>query len=124
MADRVKNNAKIIIHYNSIVTEIYGKGEVDGVILENILTKEKENIACKGYFAALGHVPQTGLFKGQLELDEAGYLVLAPHTSHTSVEGVFGAGDCADKHYRQAITAAGMGARAAIDAERYIRSKE
>ena len=124
MADRVKNNGKIIIHYNSVVTEIFGDNEVDGVILENTVSKEKETISCKGYFAALGHVPQTELFKGKVELDEAGYLVLAPHTSHTSVEGVFGAGDCADKHYRQAITAAGMGARAAIDAERYIHSKE
>lgn len=124
MADRVKNNEKIIIHYNSVVTEIFGDKEVDGVILENTVSKENETIACKGYFAALGHVPQTELFKGKVELDEAGYLVLAPHTSHTNVEGVFGAGDCADKHYRQAITASGMGARAAIDAERYIHSKE
>lgn len=122
MADRVKNNPKILIHYNSIVTEIFGKEDVDGVIIENTVTKEKESIACKGYFAALGHVPQTELFKGIIDMDETGYILLAPHTSHTNIEGVFAAGDCADRHYRQAITAAGMGARAGIDAERYIQN--
>ena len=123
MADRVQAHEKIVIHYNKIVAEIFGNEEVDGVVLEDTVTGKKEKLFCKGYFAALGHVPQTELFKGQLELDKAGYLVLAPHTAHTSAEGVFGAGDCADPHYRQAVTAAGMGARAAMDAERYIRSK-
>lgn len=120
MAERVKANPKIKIHWNSSVVEIFGNTEVDGVEIRDIVTGEQTQIPCKGYFAALGHVPNTGLFKGQLAMNEAGYIELKGASSYTSMAGVFCAGDCADHVYRQAITAAGMGARAAIDAERWL----
>lgn len=120
MVDRAKNNPKIIFHLNSNVTGIIGEKEVDGVVIKNSVTGEVSKIACKGYFAALGHVPSTALFKGILEMNEAGYLTLQGQSSRTSMEGVFAAGDCADPVYRQAIHAAGMGCAAAIDAERWL----
>ena len=120
MAERVKANPKIKIHWNSSVVEIFGNTEVDGVEIRDIVTGEQTQIPCKGYFAALGHIPNTGLFKGQLAMNEAGYIELKGASSYTSMAGVFCAGDCADHVYRQAITAAGMGARAAIDAERWL----
>lgn len=120
MAERVKANPKIKIHWNSVVQEVFGEADVDGVAIKNTVTGEESRIACKGYFAALGHVPSTSIVKGQLELDENGYIIVKGGSSYTSVEGVFAAGDCADHVYRQAITAAGMGCRAAIDAERWL----
>ena len=90
--------------------------------MKNLLTNEENTINCKGVFVALGHVPNTKAFAGQVDMDDAGYIDLQDNTSYTSVEGVFAAGDCADKRYRQAITAAGMGARAAIDAERWLEN--
>ena len=97
--------------------------EIDGIRVKNVATGEERTLACKGVFVALGHVPSTKAFAGQLNMDESGYIELQNNTSYTSVEGVFAAGDCADKRYRQAITAAGMGARAAIDAERWLEMK-
>jgi len=123
MADRAKSNPKIIIHWNSVVEDIFGEKDVDGVKLKDIVTGQTSTIACKAYFAALGHTPNTAPFKGQLEMDEAGYIIVKNHSSYTSIEGVFSAGDCADHVYRQAVTAAGMGCRAAIDAERWLASK-
>ena len=120
MADRARNNPKIRFHLNSNVIDITGNQEVDGVIIKNSVSGEETRIACKGYFAALGHVPSTALFKGILEMNEAGYLTLQGQSSRTSMEGVFAAGDCADPVYRQAIHAAGMGCAAAIDAERWL----
>ena len=120
MVERVKSNPKIHIHWNSTVVEIFGESEMDGLEIRNVVTGEQTRIPCKGYFAALGHIPNTGLFKGQLAMNEAGYIELEGASSRTSVNGVFCAGDCADHVYRQAITAAGMGARAAIDAERWL----
>lgn len=122
MVERTKANPKIKLHLNATVTEIYGDKDVDGVELKDVQTGAVEKIACKGYFAALGHIPNTSIFKGLLEMDEGGYIVLQDAGSKTSVEGVFGAGDCADHVYRQAITAAGMGCRAAIDAERWLNA--
>jgi thioredoxin reductase (NADPH) len=96
---------------------------VTGVRLKNLKTGAVSTLDCAGVFVAIGHVPNTLIFKGQLEMDEAGYII-RKEGSRTSVEGVFVAGDCADSVYRQAITAAGMGCAAAIDAERYLASLE
>lgn len=123
MAERAEKNPKIHFVWNSAVTEIFGKDDVDGIRVKDVATGEERTLACKGVFVALGHVPSTKAFAGQLNMDESGYIELHNNTSYTSVEGVFAAGDCADKRYRQAITAAGMGARAAIDAERWLEMK-
>ena len=121
MADRALGNPKIQPVWNSVVESVEGvkEGKVTGVKLKESGTGKSSVLACAGVFIAVGHVPNTQIFKGQLNMDEAGYLHLATG-SRTNVEGVFGAGDCADKVYRQAITAAGMGCMAAIDAERYL----
>lgn len=121
MADRALGNPKIQPVWNSVVESVEGvkEGKVTGVKLKESGTGKSSVLACAGVFIAVGHVPNTRIFKGQLNMDEAGYLQLAAG-SRTNVEGVFGAGDCADKVYRQAITAAGMGCMAAIDAERYL----
>jgi len=121
MAERALGNPKIQPVWNSIVESVEGvkEGKVTGVKLRESGTGKSSVLACAGVFIAVGHVPNTQIFKGQLNMDEAGYLQLAAG-SRTNVEGVFGAGDCADKVYRQAITAAGMGCIAAIDAERYL----
>ena len=120
MVDRAKSNPKIKFHLNSTVSDIVGENEVEGVVIRNTQSGEETRIDCKGYFAALGHIPSTGLFKGMLEMNEGGYLLLKGQSSQTSMEGVFAAGDCADPVYRQAIHAAGMGCAAAIDAERWL----
>ena len=122
MAERAEKNPKIKFVWNAVVSEIYGGSDVDGIKVRDVQTGEEKEIPCKGVFVALGHVPNTQAFAGQLAMDESGYIELQSNTSYTSVEGVFGAGDCADKRYRQAITAAGMGARAAIDAERWLEN--
>ena len=121
MAERALGNPKIQPVWNSVVESVEGvkEGKVTGVRLKDAGTGKSSVLACAGVFIAVGHVPNTQIFKGQLDMDEAGYLQLAAG-SRTNVEGVFGAGDCADKVYRQAITAAGMGCMAAIDAERYL----
>jgi thioredoxin reductase (NADPH) len=121
MAERALGNPKIQPVWNSVVESVEGvkEGKVTGVKLKESGTGKSSVLACAGVFIAVGHVPNTQIFKGQLNMDEAGYLQL-PAGSRTNVEGVFGAGDCADKVYRQAITAAGMGCMAAIDAERYL----
>jgi thioredoxin reductase (NADPH) len=121
MADRALGNPKIQPVWNSVVESVEGvkEGKVTGVKLKESGTGKSSVLACAGVFIAVGHVPNTQIFKGQLNMDEAGYLKLESG-SRTNVEGVFGAGDCADKVYRQAITAAGMGCMAAIDAERYL----
>ncbi|MGE4565026.1 MAG: thioredoxin-disulfide reductase [Victivallaceae bacterium] len=120
MIDRARNNPKIEFILDSTVEEILGDHEVNAVRVRNLVTNEVRTIDCKGYFAALGHIPNTNLFKGLVELDDTGYIQLEHPTSKTNLKGVFAAGDCADRIYRQAITAAGMGCRAAIDAEHYL----
>lgn len=123
MADRVLAHPKIKVMWNSVIKEILGKDEVEGVLVENVNDKTTATVECKGYFAALGHVPNTAIFKDFIELNETGYIKLGDRSSRTNIEGVFAAGDCADHVYRQAITAAGMGCMAAIDAERWLASK-
>ena len=121
MADRTLANPKIKPIWDSAVTEVLdvAAGKVTGVKLKNLKTGEESLLPCAGLFVAIGHVPNTQLFKGQLALDEAGYFVLGKGMA-TTVPGVYVAGDCADSVYRQAITAAGMGCAAAIEAERYL----
>ena len=121
MAERVLNNPKIQPVWNTVVTEVLdvSLGKVTGVRLRNGVTQEESVLSCAGLFVAVGHVPNTQLFQGQLALDPAGYL-LPTRGAATEVPGVFVAGDCSDAIYRQAITAAGMGCAAAIEAERHL----
>jgi thioredoxin reductase (NADPH) len=123
MADRVLSHDKIEVRWNSVVEEVLGEDAVTGVLLRDVVTDETEELAVEGAFIAIGHTPNTSLFDGQLSLNEKGYLETFKNTS-TSVAGVFGAGDVVDFTYRQAITAAGMGCEAALDAERWLESQE
>ena len=119
MQDRAMKNEKISFAWNSSVEDILGKDLVTGVRLKNIVTGTSIDMACDGVFVAIGHRPNTDLFKGQLDMDEKGY-VLTKQGTATSVAGVFAAGDVQDTQYRQAVTAAGSGCMAAIDAERFL----
>ena len=121
MAERALANPKIKPIWDSAVTEVMDveAGKVTGVRLKNLKTDEEQVLDCAGLFVAIGHVPNTQLFKGQIDMDDAGY-VIPKRGSETSAKGVFVAGDCSDNVYRQAITAAGLGCAAAIDAERHL----
>lgn len=126
MQEKAFRNEKIKFIWDSAIEEIVGEekaNRVTSVKLKNLKTNEITDFACDGVFIAIGHSPNTALFKGQLEMNEVGYLVTQPGTSETSVEGVFAAGDVADHRYRQAITAAGTGCMAAIDAERFLENE-
>ncbi len=124
MVDRVQKTPNIEILYNTETEEVLGDGQlVTGVRVVNIVTKEVREISCTGFFVAIGHHPNTDIFKEFIDLDETGYIKYAqPGSSKTNVTGVFVSGDAADKTYRQAITAAGTGCMAALDAERYLAS--
>lgn len=122
MQDRAFANDKISFLWDSVVTEILGAEKLAGVRVQNVKTDEESELAVGGLFVAIGHVPNTDLFRGILDMDEAGYLVTRPGHTHTNVEGVFVAGDAHDHVYRQAITAAGTGCMAAIDAERWLEA--
>jgi len=122
MAERTLENDKIEMVWDSEVEEILGEDKVSGVRLRNNKTDAKQAVDCAGVFVAIGHVPNTQIFKGQLEMDDAGYITRA-EGAQTSVPGVFVAGDCSDKVYRQAVTAAGMGCAAAIEAERLLAAE-
>ena len=122
MAERAMNNPKIEIAWDSVVEEVLGENAVEGVRIKNVKSGEVSTIECQGYFAALGHVPATQVFKDFIDTDDHGYIDLKTNSSKTNMRGVFAAGDCADGVYRQAISAAGMGCRAAIDTERYLES--
>lgn len=125
MAERALEHPKIEVMWNTIVTEIHGDNAVTGVSLENTQTGEASKKEIDGVFIAIGHKPNTDLFADQLEMDENGYLIVETGGgTGTSVEGVFAAGDVADHVYRQAVTAAGTGCRAAIDAERWLAHQE
>ena len=123
MQDRAQANEKIAFRWNSIIEEILGDEipVVTGARLRDTRTGEVEDVGCDGVFMAIGHTPNTTLFRGRLELDEKGYIVIREGTA-TSVEGIFAAGDVVDHTYRQAVTAAGSGCMAAIDAERFLES--
>jgi thioredoxin reductase (NADPH) len=122
MGDRAAANPKIEFKWNTEVTEVLGvaEGKVTGVMLKDTVTGAASRLDCQGVFAAIGHVPNTKLFEGQLELDKVGYIVMKDRTSATTVPGVFAAGDVMDPRYRQAVTAAGSGCAAALDAQRYL----
>lgn len=125
MQQRVLNTPNIEIHWNTETDEILGDDTgVNGVRLLNRKTGEKEVIPVQGFFLAIGHKPNTDVFKGQLTMDESGYVKVIPGTTKTNVEGVFAVGDVADRVYRQAITAAGSGCMGALDAEKFLAAKE
>ena len=126
MAERVVNHPKITVEWNSVVQEVVGNDTegVTGAILRDVATGETRDVTCSGYFAAIGHKPNTDIFVGVLDLDETGYIIAKPDSTYTRVPGVFACGDVKDKTYRQAITAAGSGCMAAIDATRWLESRE
>ncbi len=128
MIERTKRNPKIKFALNKVIKEVLGKEEngrkqMTGVLLEDTITGEVTELQADGLFIAIGHKPNTDLFKGLLDMDETGYLKTKPGSTYTNIEGVFAAGDVADKTYRQAISAAGTGCMAAIDAERWLESQ-
>jgi thioredoxin reductase (NADPH) len=122
MQQRVFNTPNIEVLWNTETDEILGEKTVEAVRVKNSVTGDLTTIPIQGFFVAIGHEPNTDLFKGQLEMDESRYLKILPGTTKTNLPGVFAAGDVADKTYRQAITAAGTGCMAALDAERYLAS--
>ena len=121
MQDRAFKNPKISFIWNTEVTEVLGENEVTGLRLHNVKTNEESTLPVQGFFLAIGHKPNTDLFKGILDMDNIGYIIPVEHTM-TNIPGVFAAGDVTDHRYRQAVTAAGDGCRAAIDAERWLES--
>jgi thioredoxin reductase (NADPH) len=123
MQERVMNTPNLIVHWNTETEEILGEDEVKGVRIKNNKTGEVSTLDVSGFFVAIGHKPNTDLFKGILKTDDVGYIINHAGTSKTDIEGVFVAGDAADKVYRQAVTAAGMGCMAALDAERWLTEK-
>jgi thioredoxin reductase (NADPH) len=123
MQERVLANPKIKVYWNSETDEILGDGKVSGVRIKNNVTNETEEIAISAFFVAIGHKPNSDLFAGVINMDETGYILTTPGTCLTNVEGVFACGDVQDKNYRQAVTAAGSGCMAALDAERYLSAK-
>ena len=122
LQDRAFKNSKISFVWDSVVEEVLGQQKVEGVRVRNVKTGKQDVLKCDGVFLAIGHQPNTAIFQGQIELDQKGYIVTRQGTA-TSVEGVFACGDVHDFHYRQAITAAGDGCRAAMDAEDYLEGK-
>src|SRR5215203_1947581 len=119
MLERARKNPKVTFLTDTVIQDVLGENSVEGIRTKNLKTGQEREIEVEGFFAAIGHAPATGLFKGQVEMDEGGYVLQKEHTM-TSVPGVFAAGDVSDKRYRQAVTAAGDGSRAAIDAERWL----
>lgn len=124
MQDRVLKTSNIKVHWNTDTLEVLGENKVDSIKVLNNKTNEESIIPVKAFFVAIGHEPNSSLFKGVLDMDEAGYLITQPGSSKTNVEGVFACGDVQDKIYRQAVTAAGSGCMAALDAERFLGALE
>jgi len=123
MQERVFNAPNIEVHWNTETVEVLGDKVVEGVKVKNNQNGSESTIAITGFFVAIGHKPNTDIFKGVLDMDEQGYLITKSGSTHTNIEGVFAAGDVQDKHYRQAVTAAGTGCMAALDAERWLAEK-
>jgi thioredoxin reductase (NADPH) len=123
MQARALANPKIEVRWNAVIDEIVGTDAVTGATIRDVDTGEAELVATDGVFVAIGHDPNTSLFRGQLDTDEEGYLIVAEPTTQTNVPGVFAAGDVTDHTYRQAVTAAGQGCKAAIDAERFLEAE-
>ena len=122
MQERGMKNPKIKFLWDTVVTDVLGKNSVTGLRIKNVKTNEEKDFPCDGFFVAIGHEPNTKLFEGQLEMKN-GYIVTDPKSTKTGVPGVFASGDVQDHYYRQAVTAAGSGCMAAIDAERYLEEK-
>jgi len=123
MQDRVMNTPNIKIYWNTETDEILGEKKVEAVRIRNTVSNETTDIPISGFFVAIGHQPNSDIFKGQIDMDETGYIKTVPGTSRTAVDGVFACGDVQDKNYRQAVTAAGSGCMAAIDSERYLAAQ-
>lgn len=123
MQDRVLNTPNIKVYFNAETDEVLGEKTVQAVRIKNTLTNTLQEIPVSAFFVAIGHNPNSDIFKGFLDMDETGYILTQPGTTKTNIEGVFAAGDVQDKNYRQAVTAAGSGCMAALDAERYLTSK-
>lgn len=124
MQERALNNLKIQVLWNTEATELIGEQRLERVKIKNNQTGEESEMEVEGYFASIGHKPNTKIFEGILELDHKGYIEVQPGTTKTNIEGVFACGDVIDPFYRQAITAAGSGCMAALDAERYLSARE
>jgi thioredoxin reductase (NADPH) len=126
MQDRARKNSKIAFVWDSVIDEIFGeqKSGVSGVRLKHVKTGATADLPIDGVFMAIGHQPNTAVFRGQLDMDELGYLKVRPGSTYTNIEGVFAAGDVADRVYRQAVTAAGTGCMAALDAERWLEARQ
>jgi thioredoxin reductase (NADPH) len=124
MVDRARANDKIEFVLDSVVEEVLGDDAVTGVVIRNLKTNELTELPADGFFVAIGHDPNTALFRGQIDMDEAGYIETRGKTTETNVAGVFAAGDVQDHVYRQAVTAAGSGCMAALDAERFLAAQE
>ena len=122
MQHRVNSRKNIVVRYNTEVEEVIGQSVVEGLKLINNKTNLTDTIPITGFFVAIGHKPNTDIFKGQLEMDDNGYIITDGKTTKTNLPGVFASGDVQDKEYRQAVTAAGTGCMAALDAERYLAS--
>ncbi|UCE62982.1 MAG: thioredoxin-disulfide reductase [Nitrospirota bacterium] len=122
LQDRAFKNEKVTFRWNSVVEEILGDDVVTGIRLRDVKTNETHDLPLAGVFVAIGHTPNTDLFKGQIDMDGNGYILTKPGSTATNIAGVFAAGDVQDSHYRQAVTAAGTGCMAALDAERFLES--
>ena len=122
MQERALNNPKIEIMWNTVVEDLVGDTKLEGAVVRNVLTGETSTLPVTGLFVAIGHRPNTDLFKGVLDMEDSGYLITQPGSSYTNVSGVFACGDVQDHIYRQAITAAGSGCMAAIDCERWLEN--
>ncbi len=123
MQERVLHAPNIKVYWNTDTDEILGDTKVEGVRIKNNQTQQTQEIPISGFFVAIGHHPNSDIFKGWLDMDETGYILTVPGTTKTNIEGVYAAGDVQDKNYRQAVTAAGSGCMAALDAERYLTAK-
>lgn len=120
MQDRVLENDRISVLWNTVVIDVLGDGQVEGIRVRDTITGERQDLAVAGLFIAIGHTPNTALFRSWLDLDDQGYILTQPRSTYTNIEGVFACGDAQDHVYRQAVTAAGTGCMAAIDAERFL----
>jgi thioredoxin reductase (NADPH) len=122
MQDRAMANPKMKFLWNHQVVDLKGQDKLEGAVVQNTKTGEQSNLDITGIFIAIGHVPNTGLFSGILDMEDSGYLITRPGSTYTNIDGVFACGDVQDHTYRQAITAAGSGCMAAIDAERWLEA--
>lgn len=124
MQDRVLSHEKIKVLWDTVVEEIKGEKEVEAITIKNVKTGESKDLDVQGFFVAIGHKPNTDIFEGQIDRDETGYILTKPDSTHTNIEGVYACGDAQDHVYRQAVTAAGTGCMAAMDAERWLAEQE